>query len=115
MAENEKEYTPDLYTLVDEEGNEQTFEMIDALEENGTQYYALTPYPEELANDELVILKMDTIDGEDLLVSIDDDDEYDRIGEMFLQRINEMFDFDDEYEDEEEYEGEYEDGSDTEL
>lgn len=100
MADNEKEYTPDLYTLVDEEGNEQTFEMIDAIEENGIQYYALTPYPEELSNDELVILKMETVDGEDILVSIDDDDEYDRIGEVFLERINEMFDFDDEDEEE---------------
>lgn len=97
---NNEEYTPDLYTLVDEEGNEQTFEMIDAMEENGTQYYALTPYPSDVANDELVILKMDNIDGEDMLVSIEDDDEFDRIGEIFLKRIEEMFD-EDEEEDEE--------------
>ncbi len=91
MSENYEEYTPDLYTLVDEEGNEQTFEMIDAMEQDGTQYFALTPYPEEISNDELVILKMEkTEDGEETLVSIDDDDEFERIGEIFLQRIDEM-------------------------
>ena len=38
-----------------------------------------------------------------MLVSIDDDDEFERIGNIFLERIQEMFDFDDdeEYEDEE--------------
>lgn len=100
MPENDKEYAPDLYTLVDEDGNEQTFEMIDAIEEGDVQYYALTPYPEDLSNDELVILKMENVDGEDMLVSIDDDDEFDRIGKIFLERIDEMFDFDDQYEEE---------------
>lgn len=103
MPENNNEYKPDLYELVDEEGNKQTFEMIDAMEEDGTEYFALTPYPEDLSNDELVILKMDNVDGEDMLVSIDDDDEFDRIGEIFLERIQEMFDDEDEdYEESEE-------------
>ncbi len=102
MSENNNEYTPDLYTLVDEEGNEQTFEMIDALEEGGIQYFALTPYPEDISNDELVILKLDKDEnGEEILASIDDDDEFDRIGEIFLQRIDEML-CDEEFEEDEE-------------
>ena len=32
-----------LYTLVDEEGVEQTFEMLDAMEVDGKQYFALVP------------------------------------------------------------------------
>lgn len=102
MPENNNEYKPDLYELVDEDGNEQTFEMIDAMEEDGIQYFALTPYPEDLSNDELVILKMEEVNGEEMLVSIDDDDEFERIGNIFLERIQEMFDFDDEENDEEE-------------
>ena len=31
MSEELNEYTPDLYTLVDEDGNEQTFEMLDVM------------------------------------------------------------------------------------
>ena len=51
MEEYKNEFTPDLYTLVDDEGNEQTFEMLDALEQDGEKYYALVPYyenPEDL-------------------------------------------------------------------
>lgn len=93
----EFEYTPELYTLCDEEGVEQTFEMIDTYEENDNRYYAMVPYyedPDELIenNGELVILKSEYTDGEEMLVSIDDDDEYDRIGAIFLERISKMYD-----------------------
>ena len=97
------DYTPDLYTLVDEEGKEQTFEMLDALEVEGQRYFALIPYyPEatELIEDdgELVILKSQMEGEEEILSSIDDDDEFDRIGQMFMERIETMFDEDGECE-----------------
>lgn len=96
MSEN-NEYTPDIYTLVDEEGVEQVFEMLDAMEYEGQRYFALVPYyesPEQGLEDngELVILKSEIVDDEEMMVSIDDDDEYDKIGELFLQRLNEIFD-----------------------
>lgn len=105
MSEEKSEYTPDLYTLEDENGVEQTFEMLDALEtEDGQRYFALVPYaenPEDALSDsdELVILKAEMEGDEEILVSIDDDDEFDRIGQIFLKRIEEMFE-DDDYEDE---------------
>ncbi len=101
MAEDEIiDYTPDLYTLVDEEGKEQTFELLDALEDNGEKYYALVPYSpdadELLESDgELVILKAEMDGEEEMMVSIDDDEEFDRIGNIFLKRIEEMFDEED--------------------
>ena len=93
------DYTPDLYTLVDEDDKEQTFEMLDALEVDGQRYFALIPYyPEatELIEDdgELVILKSELEGEEEILSSIDDDDEFDRIGKMFMERIETMFDDD---------------------
>lgn len=96
MSEERNEYTPDLYTLVDEDGKEQTFEMLDALEVDGTRYFALIPYeadPEALLADDcdLVILKADLVDGEEMLVSIEDDEEFEKIGDMFLKRLDEMF------------------------
>ena len=78
----------DLFTLTDEEGVEQTFELMDTYEDkDGNVYYALVPYyenPEEMveADTELVILKSE----------IDDDDEYERIGKIFMDRLSEMFD-----------------------
>lgn len=95
-----QEYPPDLYTLEDEEGNEQVFEMLDAMEYEGEKYFALTPYyenPEETLGDdgEVVILKSDFDGDEEIMVSIDDDEEYEKIGNIFMKRIEEMFEFDD--------------------
>ena len=92
----ELDYTPDLYTLVDEEGKEQTFEMLDALECDGERYFALVPYsenPDELleTDGDLVILKSQIDGEEEILASIDDDAEFDKIGAMFMKRIEEMF------------------------
>ena len=97
------EYTPDLYTLVDEDGKEQTFELLDAMEIDDQRYFALVPYfpePNDMLNDDgdLVILKSQMDSGEELLASIDDDDEFERIGEIFMKRLETMFD-DDEDED----------------
>lgn len=96
MADN-YDMKPDLYTLVDEEGVEQAFELLDAMEENDERYYALVPYyenPEDIATDdgELVILKAQLDGDEEILVSIDNDEEFERIGQIFLQRIDAMFD-----------------------
>ncbi len=93
----ELNYTPDLYTLVDEEGQEQTFEMLDAVEHNGNRYFALVPYcenPDELlgSDGDLVILKAQMDGEEEILASIEDDNEFDEIGAIFMKRIEEMFD-----------------------
>ena len=88
----------DLFTLTDEEGGEQTFELMDTYEDKvGNVYYALVPYyenPEEMveADTELVILKSEDDGDEETLASIDDDDEYERIGKIFMDRLSEMFD-----------------------
>lgn len=100
------EYTPDLYELVDEEGNVKNFELIDAAEIDGEQYYALVPAIEDddflNADCELVVLKSVEEDGMEVLASIDDDDEYEKAMNFFFKRIEEAmgdmedaeFDFD---------------------
>ncbi|MCM1523741.1 MAG: DUF1292 domain-containing protein [Ruminococcus sp.] len=100
MADNmDREMGADLYTLVDEEGVEQTFELMDTYEsESGEVYYALVPYydnPEEMveADTELVILRSEEDEnGDETLASIDDDDEYERIGQIFMDRLSDMYD-----------------------
>ena len=108
---DEMNYNPEIFTLTDEEGNEHEFELMDVMELDGTTYYALVPYNEEpeaaLAEDtELVILKGGEEDGVDFLTTIDNDEEYDRVGNIFLDRISEMLEgeFEDEEEEEEEEE-----------
>lgn len=99
--ELEEEFMPEIYTLEDEEGNELTFELLDTLDLDDDRYYALMPYfenAEDLVDDdgELVILKEEIVDGEPMMASIDDDEEYDRVGAIMLERISKMFDDEDE-------------------
>ena len=44
-AETEEEYQPDLMTLEDEDGNEVTFEVIDALDHKGVHSWPLSNTP----------------------------------------------------------------------
>ncbi len=95
----EKDYTPEIFTLTDEEGNEQEFELMDMMEENGTVYYALVPYTEDpdamIEEDtELVVLKVGEENGEEFLATIDNDEEYERIGQIFIERISAMLEED---------------------
>lgn len=91
---DEMEYTPEIYTLTDEDGNEHEFELLDILEDSGNVYYGLVPYMEDpeamLEEDtELVILKVGEENGEEFLATIDNDEEYDRIGRLFLEMLAE--------------------------
>lgn len=85
---------PDLYTLVDEEGNEKLFELIDVLEENEQVYFALIPHiedPNELLEGEIelvVLCVKNDEDGNEILEPIESDEEYERIAEMFISRLD---------------------------
>ncbi|MCL2212234.1 MAG: DUF1292 domain-containing protein [Oscillospiraceae bacterium] len=87
---DEKFTGDEIFTLTDEEGNESEFELLGSREVNGVLYLALAPTTD---NDEgeYVILKMASSEsGEDeMLVTIDDDDEFDMIADIF---DNELFD-----------------------
>ncbi|MBE6825692.1 MAG: DUF1292 domain-containing protein [Oscillospiraceae bacterium] len=102
----EMDFNPEIFTLTDEEGVEHEFELMDVMEVDGNTYYALVPYSEDpeaaLEEDtELVILKAGADDdGVDFLTTIDNDEEYDRIGNMFIDRISQMLEED--FEEEEE-------------
>jgi len=86
-------------TLVDEEGNEKTFEHIDSVDLDGETYAALVPVyetGEELldADGELVILKVILDEqGEIFYVTIDDDEEYERVAQVIEERLEQSDDF----------------------
>ncbi len=75
----------DVFTLTDENGVESDFELLLSLEIEGETYYALIPANEEDDDEggEYVILKLATEDGEEMLVTIDDDEEFDKISAIF--------------------------------
>ena len=93
------EYTPELFELVDDEGNKKDFELVDAIEIEGEQYYAMLPAIEDddflNADLDLVILKSVEENGEEILASIEDDDEYDKVSRVFFERMEEALGEDD--------------------
>ena len=95
---DEKEFQEEYYILTDEEGNELKFEVIGSAEINGTMYYAMIPVddqPEEEDVYEYVILKSETDeDGEEVLVTIDDDDEFDDVADYFDDMLSDEADYD---------------------
>ena len=89
------DFGPTFITVTDEDGQEIVLEFIDALEHNGQLYQAF--FPAETEDDEdnpdngLVILKVIHEDGEDLLSTLDSDEELDAVYDLFMENL-----FDDE-------------------
>ena len=88
------ELGPNFVTLTDDEGNDIELEYVDALEHNGTTYMAFFPVVEEDSEDEeneeeygLVILKSQMENGEEFLVTIDDEEEIDKVYDLFMEQI----------------------------
>ena len=94
-----EEATPDLLTLEDEDGQEVTFEVIDATEVNGTRYLAVIPYqedPDSLQEDaELILMRIGTDDDGEYMDIVDDDEELLTVGKVFEERLRAMYDIDD--------------------
>lgn len=90
------EYGADLVTVLDDEGNEHQFEILDAIETDDGRYVALLPVydsADESLNDdgELIILEVAEEDGEDLLVPIEDDTIFDDIADIFEERLSDLY------------------------
>ena len=81
----EEEYQPDLMTLQDEDGNEVTFEVIDALDHKGVHYLAVVEYAEneDDVND----------DAQLVILSVGEDDEtLLEVSKLFEQRLSDEYD-----------------------
>jgi uncharacterized protein YrzB (UPF0473 family) len=90
------EYTPDLITLIGDDGKEIEFEILDIIENDEGKFYVLYPFfenPEDAVNDsgEYYIFEVTEIDGEEELAEIEDNDKLDRIAAVFEERYNEEF------------------------
>ncbi len=87
-----EEYGPNFVTLTDEDGNDVELEYVDALEHNGTTYMAFFPVVEEDGEENedefgLVILRSETVDGEEMLATIDDEAELDAVYDLFMEQM----------------------------
>lgn len=97
------EYGDNIISISDEDGNDFDLLILDEADMNGVHYLALceSTTPEEEENVEIIILKTITDEetGEELLSTVDSDDELEAIYQIFEER---MFSEDEEYEDDDE-------------
>ncbi|MBE6596218.1 MAG: DUF1292 domain-containing protein [Ruminococcaceae bacterium] len=101
MSEEMKKDIPseevDIITLTDEDGKEIDFEIVGEYEKDGQRYFAMIPLDEENENSEMteyVILKLAVEDGEEVLVTVDDDDELDDVADYFDDYFSQEIDYD---------------------
>ncbi|MBQ9993092.1 MAG: DUF1292 domain-containing protein [Clostridia bacterium] len=92
----DKEYSADLITLIDDEGIQHEFEILDAIETDDGRYCALLPY---LGDDvdgaaeesEYYILQVVEVDGEEELTEVEDSEMLDTLAEIFEGRFAELY------------------------
>ena len=89
-------FSPDLITLLDENGIEHNFEILDEIEENDTRYFALMPVYEtgaDMLSDsgEYTILEAIEDNGEEQLAEIEDNELRLRLSKIFEERFNDIF------------------------
>jgi len=102
-----KDEEMDTVVLTDEDGKEHEFAIVDVIEVEGKDYAILLPMGEEAEDEEAegdaVILRIDTDEnGEDVLVDIEDDDEWEKVAEAWEALVEEEDDFeeDEDFDDE---------------
>lgn len=90
------EYEADLLTLIDDEGHEHEFEIIDELETDDGHFMALVPTqqdPEDLSSDAETYYIFEVIeeDGEEQLQEVESDELLDKLADIFENRFNDAY------------------------
>ncbi|MBQ3562143.1 MAG: DUF1292 domain-containing protein [Clostridia bacterium] len=99
---NEQAFGNDIITLTDDDGKNYQFEIVDAIETDDGRYLAMIPYfanPKEKLDDsgELVIVKVfEDENGDEYFEDIPDDDEYDTVADLFINRLQDAFEINEE-------------------
>ena len=96
----EMEMEVEVYTLTDEDGNESDFELLGRQDVDGQSYVALAPIEtDEESEDEeegsFIVLKVvEDENGEEVFETIEDDEEFDRIADIFEDELMQDMDYD---------------------
>ena len=87
MAE---EYGGDFVSITDDEGNEFELELLDVLLHNDIYYHAFIPASETESEEEeleIIILKAVEEKGEELLSTLDSEEELNEVYDLFMERL----------------------------
>ena len=90
MSENEE--LDNIVVLTDDEGQDIEFEWLDTIEMGEDQYIVLLPADDEEA-EEVVIFKMEIEEETENFISVDNEEELNKVYEIFKERNKENFDF----------------------
>ena len=87
-----EEYGPDFITVTDEDGNDIELELLDVLEYNGQTYMAFFPAVLEEGDEDsdeygMVILKSIMENGEEMLSTLDSEEELTEIYDKFMELL----------------------------
>ena len=83
-------------TITDEEGNDHEVEFISRITVGEHDYAAFFPADVDEDSEEANVIIMFRIveeNGEEFLDEIEDDDEYENIAEIFMERLEDLYDF----------------------
>ena len=81
-------------TLTDDKGNEESFEYLDCIEYEGTEYLILIPLEDEESR--LVILEVEPIDEEnENYIPVNDEKTLDAVYGIFKERYKDILTFED--------------------
>ena len=83
------QFGDDIITITDEDGVEYVLEVLSVLEVDGSEYYALVPAEGDDSQEDLevTILKVTEENGEEILSTLDSDEEMDAVYEEFMKEL----------------------------
>jgi uncharacterized protein YrzB (UPF0473 family) len=98
-AAEEDGFGENYISLIDEDGVEIEFKIVDSIDIDDGSYVALEVPPDDpvayLNSDgSLLIMKVIEEDGEEILALLEDDEEYEKISDIFMGRLSDLYDFD---------------------
>lgn len=87
--QNEEHEDEEVIVLTDEDGNEHEFTIVQVIKVDEKDYAILLPLHGEEDADEAVILRIDQEEGEDVLVEIENEEEFERVAEAWEEILDE--------------------------
>ena len=84
-----EEYGNDFISISDEDGNEFELELLDSFEVDGTNYMVFLPANMDEDDEDfgLVIMKTVEENGEEVLSTLDSDEELDKVYNIYMERL----------------------------
>ena len=85
--DNERFIENEIYTLTDEEGKESEFQLIGKEDLDGETYIALIPLEDNYDGCYVILKLAKDENGEEVFISIEDDEEFDKVADFFDDKL----------------------------